>query len=213
MNWADILFSHTQLWKLVIGWTSVGVFVATAIITLLALVGLIGLKEGHFSRLFTVLVIEIVVIGVAAFSNLLGVDPQPTAAQLESGAAALQVREAFATEPAMADLPAIAQGRATEARAAAAPMVFIQSPGELPATVGAISTALRDEDFRTFAVSDVDVRVPLGSPVVRYFHADDQPTAAKVREVAEAQGVQATLNLIEWSSVPAGQIELWLPAN
>lgn len=56
--------------QLVIAWTCVGVFVATAAITLLALVGVIRLAEKKYlDRLFKVLVLEIVGVCIAIFTG------------------------------------------------------------------------------------------------------------------------------------------------
>lgn len=61
-----------EIMKLVIAWTCVGVFVATAVITLLALVGVLKLAEKKYlDRLFKVLVAEIAVVCVAFFANWL----------------------------------------------------------------------------------------------------------------------------------------------
>jgi hypothetical protein len=58
--------------KLVIAWTCVGVFIATAVITLLALVRVIALAERKYlDRLFKLLVVEIVIVCVAFFGNWL----------------------------------------------------------------------------------------------------------------------------------------------
>lgn len=56
--------------QLVIAWTCVGVFVATALLTLLAVGGLIKLAEKKYTdRLFKVLVVEIVGICLAVFTG------------------------------------------------------------------------------------------------------------------------------------------------
>jgi len=56
--------------QLVIAWTCVGVFVATAIITLLALVGVIRLAEKKYlDRLFKVLILEIVGVCIGIFAG------------------------------------------------------------------------------------------------------------------------------------------------
>ncbi len=58
--------------QLVIAWTCVGVFVATAALTLLAVAGLIKLAEKKYTdRLFKVLLVEIVAICLAVFTGKL----------------------------------------------------------------------------------------------------------------------------------------------
>ncbi len=59
-----------EMMQLVIAWTCVGVFVATCVITLLALVGVIKLADKKYlDRLFTVLILEVVSVALAFFSG------------------------------------------------------------------------------------------------------------------------------------------------
>jgi hypothetical protein len=59
-----------MLLRLVLGWTCVGVFIATAIITLLALVKIIKLADKKYlDRLFAILIVEVIVVGVGAFTG------------------------------------------------------------------------------------------------------------------------------------------------
>jgi uncharacterized membrane protein YqjE len=81
------MINHIDILQLLIAYTCVGVFIATAIITLLALVGLIPIKPGFLSRLFNILVVEIVVIAVAAFAGFLRLDPRPVAETVQQAAA------------------------------------------------------------------------------------------------------------------------------
>ncbi len=78
------------LWQLVVGWTCVGVFVCTAVITLLAMVGLLRMDAGERAKLFAVLIVEIVVVCVALFANLIQVDPAPVEEEVQAVAAAEQ---------------------------------------------------------------------------------------------------------------------------
>jgi uncharacterized membrane protein YcgQ (UPF0703/DUF1980 family) len=84
-----------EIMKLVIAWTCVGVFIATAVITLLALVRVIALAEKKYlDRLFKLLVVEIVVVSVAFFGNWLR-----TPAAVEEGIQA-RTADAVSTETA-----------------------------------------------------------------------------------------------------------------
>ncbi|MCP4573725.1 MAG: hypothetical protein GY838_15305 [bacterium] len=59
-----------MLIKLAISWICVGVFAATAVITLLALIRVVKLaKKKYLDRLFGVLIVEIVVIAVGVFAG------------------------------------------------------------------------------------------------------------------------------------------------
>lgn len=61
-----------EIMKLTIAWTCVGVFIATAVITLLALVRVIKLAEARYlNRLFGLLVVEIVALCVTYFAGML----------------------------------------------------------------------------------------------------------------------------------------------
>jgi hypothetical protein len=56
--------------ELVIAWTCVGVFIATALLTLLAVAGVIQLADKRYTdRLFKVLIVEIVGICIGAFTG------------------------------------------------------------------------------------------------------------------------------------------------
>ena len=59
-----------MLIRLVIAWSCIGVFIATAIVTLLALVKVIELADKKYlDRLFTVLILEVVGIAVGVFAG------------------------------------------------------------------------------------------------------------------------------------------------
>jgi len=59
-----------MLMQQVISWICVGVFAATAVLTLLAITNVVKLASARYrDHLFTVLVIEIVAIGVGIFSG------------------------------------------------------------------------------------------------------------------------------------------------
>ncbi len=59
-----------MLIRLAISWICVGIFAATAVITLLALVRIVKLADRKYlDRLFGVLIVEVVVISVGVFSG------------------------------------------------------------------------------------------------------------------------------------------------
>lgn len=78
------------LLQLVVGWTCVGVFVCTAIMTLLAMAGLLKMDPDERRKLFTILIVEVVVVGVALFANLIQVNPAPVQEEVQAAAAAEQ---------------------------------------------------------------------------------------------------------------------------
>ncbi|MFC1793253.1 hypothetical protein ACFL3Q_06660 [Planctomycetota bacterium] len=74
-----------MLIRLVIAWSCVGVFIATAIVTLLALVKVIELADKKYlDRLFMVLIVEVVGIAVGVFAGFVQL---PTTVEKEVEAA------------------------------------------------------------------------------------------------------------------------------
>lgn len=79
---ADIA-SHVAIIKLVIAYTLIGAFIFTVIATCLSLVGIVRFaKHSQQSKLFGVLVVELVIICVGVFANLLQVNPKETQRQV-----------------------------------------------------------------------------------------------------------------------------------
>jgi peptidoglycan L-alanyl-D-glutamate endopeptidase CwlK len=71
--------THVAIFKLIIGYTLVGAFLFTVVVTCLSLVGIIRFANSSQQRkLFTVLVVELVAIALGAFSNLLVLSPRQT---------------------------------------------------------------------------------------------------------------------------------------
>lgn len=74
--------------RLVIAWTCVGVFVATALITILALVGVIRLPDPKYlNRLFTVIIVAIVGTCASFFKEFISNGPSPAVIQSITNAA------------------------------------------------------------------------------------------------------------------------------
>lgn len=71
----EIAQAHAEIIKVILGYSFLAFFIATGLITLLALVGIVKLVERKFlNRLFVTLVVEIVGIGLAAVSGFLSLD-------------------------------------------------------------------------------------------------------------------------------------------
>jgi hypothetical protein len=70
--------------RLIIGWTCVGVFIATALASILDLFGFMRLGKDIRSRLHAVLLIEVVAIGISVFAGLVKIDPTPVQDTLEN---------------------------------------------------------------------------------------------------------------------------------
>ncbi len=67
---------HVEIWQVVIGYTCVVIFIATAILTLLAISGVHALADKKYrDYLFKVLVLEIVAIAMLVFSDIARITP------------------------------------------------------------------------------------------------------------------------------------------
>jgi hypothetical protein len=75
--------THVAILQLVIGYTLVGAFVFTVIITCLSLVGVVRFADAAQGRkLFAILIVELVVICVAVFSDLIRLSPKQVVAEV-----------------------------------------------------------------------------------------------------------------------------------
>ena len=78
------LAQHIPIFKLTIAYTIVGAFIFTAVITCLSLIGLVKFaKPSQQSKLFAILIVEIVTICVGAFSSLLQFNPKEAQREVE----------------------------------------------------------------------------------------------------------------------------------
>jgi hypothetical protein len=55
-----------------VGWVIVGAFAITFVVTIAALIGVVGIQPQYLSRLFTKLILEIIAAGLFLFYNMLG---------------------------------------------------------------------------------------------------------------------------------------------
>ncbi|HEX3555116.1 MAG TPA: hypothetical protein VIA62_17980 [Thermoanaerobaculia bacterium] len=100
---------HPEIFKLIIGYTLVGAFVFTVIVTCLSLVGVVRFaSQNQQKRLFQVLIVELVVGALGIFFQLVSLNPAKTTAH---------IAERTAQE---ADL-SLARKTATELRRSVAP--------------------------------------------------------------------------------------------
>ena len=78
------LAQHIQIIKLTIAYTILGAFIFTAIITCLSMVGVVNFaKPSQQSKLFTILIVEIVTVSVGTFYNLLEFNPREVQREVE----------------------------------------------------------------------------------------------------------------------------------
>ena len=68
---------HAEIIRLAVAYTALGVFIFTAAITCLSLIGVVQFaKKSQQSKLFYVLVVEIAVVGAGYFGNVLSFSPE-----------------------------------------------------------------------------------------------------------------------------------------
>lgn len=79
---------HPIIMQLTIGYTCVGVFVATALAVVLNLFNLIKIEDELKKKLHVVLILEIAALAVVSFSNLIELNPAPATARIEMSAMA-----------------------------------------------------------------------------------------------------------------------------
>lgn len=75
---------NTYLWKVIIGWTCVGIFVCTAVALILDILGLRFVREGYRKVLVGALIVEIVVISVGWFGGILNPRTTPVAEKIQA---------------------------------------------------------------------------------------------------------------------------------
>lgn len=71
------MIDHQDAIQLIIGYTCVGAFVFTVVVTCLSLIGWVKLADrGQQKKLFAIIIIEIAIVGVGYFSGLLKFSPE-----------------------------------------------------------------------------------------------------------------------------------------
>jgi hypothetical protein len=212
------MVGQIYLIQLIIGWTCVGVFVATALITLLSIVGLVQIDPDIRNKLFTGLVLEVVAIGIAVFAGLLQVDPKPIAQEIAESVRAqqtLQEIETTVTANATADGPATPVPQASVS-AEITPRVYIHiaDTGQREIAEKA-QQAVRDAGQLAPGIENVGSRAPSRTQL-RYFLADEGELAAEIEEELAAAGVDAPPVLIkgfENANIRPHHFELWFGSS
>ncbi|MCV0393957.1 MAG: hypothetical protein K5872_19825 [Rhizobiaceae bacterium] len=213
------MVDHLYILQLLIAYTCVGVFIATAVITLLALVGLLPILPHFLSRLFNILIVEVVVIAVAAFAGFLRLDPRPVTNTVEQVAATQA--ELAETETRLEETGrALAIIETTETQANGLP-----SDTSLPARV---YVHVPDTQSRTKAQQAREIleaqkalvpgienvgqqRSPTASEL-RYFRRDEAAEAERLAEGLQAGGIDAVARFVpgfENAAIRPRHYELW----
>ncbi len=199
---------QAYLIQLVIGWTCAAVFVSTAIITMLTLVGLVQVDPVTRNRLFSILVFEVVIVGVGVFAGLMRLNPAPLVSQLQAGADAQSALEQIETsQTAELTPPAVAP-----AQTELTPRVYIHIADDAQlASAREAAAALRGSGQLVPSIENVGARSP-SITQLRYFSADESQLANVIAQTLQAAGVPAEAQLIpgfENANVRQHHFELW----
>ncbi len=194
--------------KLVIGWTCAGVFVCTAVITVLAIVRLIAIDDDLRKKLFAVLIIEVVIIGVGVFGGLVKLDASPVQQELVAGseaAATLTTIETSKTD-------SLTAGATNVESAELLPRVYVHiaSEDQRPTAVAA-RTALRDAGYLVPGIENVGTKAP-ATTQLRYFITDEEALGEKISAVLKGVSISAPANFITGfanANIRPHHFELW----
>jgi hypothetical protein len=214
-----------QFWLLaVIGITSVAVFVAVAILTIINLLGWIRLPKDIADKLNAVLVIEIAIVSVAAFGWLLApnaLERLVSVAQRTALESVAEVSPAGATgEPTqpteVASVPQEPSSQLPELNLACStperlPLVYIQIGSEnARSTANDLQAAAQKANL---IAPGVELRSDYTEKVtqVRYFHEDERADASAILELARQFVGNAPLQLLKFPiEARKCQFEVWI---
>lgn len=194
---------HKEIMTLIIGYTCVGVFVATAIITLLSLVGLLRINPDVKKKLFAILIVEVVSIGVALWKDFITLDKKPLEAKIETLVAETnrddkRPPDRVEPTPSANIKPRVyfhikreaQRSQAHRAAAALSAKGDIEVPGIQKLDVGPSSTELR------------------------FFRRSEEAEAVKIGNNLKALGIEATVRYVpgfeDSKSIRPRHYELWV---
>ena len=191
---------HVYIMQLIIGYTCVGVFVATAIIMLLAMIGFITLPPDERQRLFVILIVEIVVICLGLFSGLLRLDAASVGTELQAGNEAnkaLTTIETSTTE----------SGGDTELP----PRIYlhISNEGQRALAQAAQATLRAAGGIIVPGIEDVGPSSPSNTEF-RYFRESDAPDAQRIADLLKSAGISVEPRLVAgYEDIRPLHFELW----
>jgi hypothetical protein len=198
---------NSYIIQLIIAYTCVGVFVATAVITILALVGIIKIESGYMQRLFEIVIVEIVVVCVGFFAGLLKLDPAPIQTQLVQGERAEQVLTQIETGP-TSQLPTTT----VPAEPELPPRVYIHIADENQrASAQTAQAKLREAGELVPGIENVGDKSPQATEL-RYFKLEEAALADEITATLSAAGISAPARFIpgfENAKIRPNHFELW----
>ena len=199
------MFSPVDLMKLIIGFTCVGVFVATSVITVLALGGILKLPRSQSSKLFNVLIVQVVVISVGIFAGLFDLNAVKAKEEVEQ--TQKQLEDATQTIKAIDTSKTLGS---TETKIT--PRVYIQIADEGQRLLAKkAQAALRADGNLVPGIQNVGAKSP-NDTELRYFAAEDAPGANAIASNLSENGITVAPKLvdgIDTSGIRPQHYELW----
>ena len=194
--------------QLVIGWTCVGVFVCTAIMTLLAMAGLLKMDPEERKKLFAVLIVEVVVVCVALFANLIQINPAPV--QEEVQATEIAERTVVGLNPSLPLQPSASTS--TSVGSEIPPRVYIHIANESQRSLATTArSAIRAAGQVVPGIENVGTGP--NATELRYFVQSEAALAGTISDELKAAGIQAPAvyaSGFDTSKIRPNHFELWL---
>jgi hypothetical protein len=193
--------------QLVIGWTCVGVFVCTAIMTLLAMAGLLKMDPEERKKLFAVLIVEVVVVCVALFANLIQINPAPV--QEEVQATEIAERTVVGLNPSLPLQPSASTS--TSVGSEIPPRVYIHIANESQRSLATTArSAIRAAGQVVPGIENVGTGP--NATELRYFVQSEAALAGTISDELKAAGIQAPAvyaSGFDTSKIRPNHFELW----
>lgn len=190
--------SHQEIITLIIAYTCVGVFVATSIITVLSLINVLKIDPAAKNRLFAILIVEVIVIGVGTFSGFMKFDTKSLSDKVESLALSEKNLESIAKSPDSNIKPRLFLHIAEESQRGQA---------------NDLIRKLSSDNFLTVpGIQKVD-KSPTTNEL-RYFHTNEEGEVQKIAGSLAEKGIQVVIKYVHGyensDKVKPKTYELWM---
>ncbi|OQX27546.1 MAG: hypothetical protein BWK80_04735 [Desulfobacteraceae bacterium IS3] len=193
--------AHQEIMTLIIGYTCVGVFVATSFITVLSLVNVIKIEHKAKNKLFAVLVVEILTIGVGTFAGFL--NPKPLSDKVESLEIVNNGYSSVIENPGSKFKPRV--------------FFHITDESQRGLANGLAKKISSDGSLVVPGIQKVDKSKSPPSNELRFFRKSEEEEANKIALKISESGVKVTLRYVAGyensDKVRAGTYELWISSS
>lgn len=212
---------HKEIMTLIVGYTCVGVFVATAIITILSLVGLLRIDPDAKKKLFSILVVEVVLIGVALWRDFITIDKNPLEAKIETLVAEttrseelVEARRASPGDLSIKMYDYNKDSRALPGDSGIKPRVYfhIKNETQRPSALQSAKALSKGSSVIVPGIQRLDVGP--SSTELRYFKKSDEAEAIRIGQDLRAVGIEAHIRYVPGFENSKGirprHYELWI---